>query len=166
MATQEELMHSRTIAMLDRLEKASWFSRVGVNEGSGAIFVRSWPDAIEHCDSSAWEDLQGEALNQYCEFIAHHSKERFQLWNGLVGEVKKIARPLVDRKITAAVRENNLPRIFSVQVNYDITGACMEAEYADVCPPGFFTSIAHWYLNGHFPCGWWGAFPQGKFVIY
>jgi hypothetical protein len=42
----------------------------------------------------------------------------------------------------------------------------MEAEYADVCPPGFFTSIAHWYLNGHFPCGWWGAFPQGKLVIY
>jgi len=55
-------MNSRTIATLNRLEKASWFSRVGINEGSSAAVVRSWPEAIEHCDSSAWEDLQGEAL--------------------------------------------------------------------------------------------------------
>ena len=166
LATQEELMHSRTIVMLDRLEKASWFSRVGIDEGSSAVAVKCWPEAIEHCDSSAWEDLQGEALNQYREFIARHSMERLRLWNGLVGEVRKTITPLVSRKIAATVRENNLPRILNVQVNYDITGACMEAEYADVCPLGFFTSIAHWYLNGHFPCGWWGAFPQGKLVIY
>ena len=81
-------------------------------------------------------------------------------------KVKKVTRPLVGRKIVAVVRENSLPEIFNIQVNYDIAGACMEAEYADVCPPGFFTRIGHWYVNGHFPCGWWGAFPQGKLVIY
>src|ERR1700730_16839091 len=80
MARQEELMHSRTIAILDRLEKASWFSRVGIDEGSSAVVVKCWPEAIEHCDSSAWEDLQGEALNQYREFIARHSMERLRLW--------------------------------------------------------------------------------------
>jgi hypothetical protein len=74
--------------------------------------------------------------------------------------------PLIDRKIAAVVREYGLPEIFKIRVRNDITGACMEAEYADVCPPGFFTSIAHWYINGHFPCGWWGAFPQGKLVVY
>ena len=81
-------------------------------------------------------------------------------------EVKKITKPLAGRKIAAVVRENNLPNIFNIQVNYDITGLCMEAEYADVCPPGFFTCIGYWSINGHFPCGWWGAFPQGKIVIY
>jgi hypothetical protein len=159
-------MHSRTIAALDRLEKASWFSQVGVNAGSNAVVVRSWPEAIEYCESSAWEDLQGEALNRYRECIAHRSKERWRLWNDTVDEVKEITRPLVGRKIAAVIRENGLPKIFNIQVNYDITGVCMEAEYADVCPPGFFTSIAQWYVDGHFPCGWWGAFPQGKLVIY
>jgi hypothetical protein len=83
-----------------------------------------------------------------------------------VHEVKKITRPLVGRKIAAVVRVNNLPEIFSIQVNYDITGVCMEAEYADVCPSGFFTHIGDWYLRGHFPCGWWGMFPQGRLVVY
>ena len=88
--------------------------------------------------------------------------ERLRLWNDTVDEVNKITRPLVGRKIAAIIRENNLPEIFNIQVNHDITLLCMEAEYADVCPPGFFTRIGYWYLNGHFPCGWWGAFPEGE----
>ena len=151
----EKSVHPRTIATLDRLEKASWFSRVGLNEGSSAAaVVSSWPEAIEHCDSSYWEDLQLEALNQYRECIDRRSKERLHLWSSMVDEVKNITRPLVDRKIAAVVREHALPDIFKIQVNWDITGFCMKAEYADLCTPGFFTSIGNWYLNGHFPCGW------------
>jgi hypothetical protein len=159
-------MHSRTIATLDQLEKASWFSRVGINEGFGTAVVATWPEAMDRCDSSAWDDLQLEALNQYRVCIARRSRERLQLWNDTVDEVKKISRPLVDRKIATVVREHALPEIFKICVNWDITGFCMEAEYADLCPPGLFTNLGHWYLNGHFPCGWWGVFPQGKLVIY
>jgi hypothetical protein len=159
-------MHPRTIATLDRLEKASWFSRVGINEGSTVIVVTGWPAAIEQCASFEWEDLHLGALNQYRVLIAERSRDRLNLWNQTVDEVKKVTGPLVDRKIAAVVREHALPKIFRIQVRGDITCACMEAEYADVCPPGFFTSIGQWYVDGHFPCGWWGAFPQGKLVIY
>jgi hypothetical protein len=159
-------MHSRTIATLDRLEKASWFSRVGVNEGSCTAVVATWPEAMDRYDSSAWDDLQLEALNQYRECIARRSRERLQLWNDTVREVNEISRPLVDRKIATVVREHALPEIFKICVNWDIGSFCMEAEYADLCPPGFFTNLGHWYLNGHFPCGWSGVFPQGKLVIY
>jgi hypothetical protein len=159
-------MHSRTIATLHQLEKASWFSRVGLNEGSAVVVVTCWPEAVEQCSSFEWEDLRLDALNQYRRCIAERSMERLRLWNGAVDEVKKNTVPLVDRKSAGVVREHALPEIFKIRVRNDITGACMESEYADVCPPGFFTSIAHWYANGHFPCGWWGAFPQGKLVIY
>jgi hypothetical protein len=159
-------MHYRTLALLGQFEKATWFSRVGINEGSVAVFVTAWPEAIEQCDSFEWEDLRLDALNQFHAYIACHSKERLHLWNGLVDEVKKMAGPLVDRKIAKVVREDDLPEIFKVRVRGDITCACMEAEYADVCPPGFFTTISRWYVNGHFPCGWWGAFPLGKLVVY
>jgi hypothetical protein len=152
-------MHSRTIATLDRLEKASWFSRVGFNEGSGAAVVTAWPEAIEQCDSSG-RTCRERHLNQYRECIARRSKDRLQLWNDMVDEVQKITRPLVGRKIAAVVREHALPKIFNIPVDYDITNACMEAEYANVCPPRFFTSIGYWYVNGHFPCGWWELFPR------
>lgn len=92
--------------------------------------------------------------------------KRLQLWNDTVDEVKKVTGPLVDRKIAGVVRECSLPKIFGIRVRNDVTGLCMEAEYADVCPPGFFTSLGHWYVNGHFPCGWFGVFPPGKLVIY
>lgn len=160
------MMHSRTIAILGQLENASWFSRVGINEGSVAVFVTSWPEAIERCDAFELDDLQTESMNQFRERIARHSSQRLRLWNETVREVKKITGPLVTSKIAALVQENDLPEIFSVQVNHDIMGLCMESEYADLCPPGFFTSISQWYIDGHFPCGWWGAFPLGKLVVY
>jgi len=52
-------------------------------------------------------------------------------------------------------------------VQWEILGVCMEAEYADVYPPGFYASQAYWYVKGHFPCGWEGGeFPKGKLIIY
>src|ERR1700687_4386008 len=119
-------MHSRTIATLDQLEKASWFSRVGINEGAGTAVVATWPEAMDRCDSSAWDDLQLEALNRYRVCIARRSAARLHLWNNTLDEVKKISRPLVDRKTAAVVREHALPDIFKIVVNWDITGFCME----------------------------------------
>jgi hypothetical protein len=160
-------MHSRTIATLDRLEKASWFSRVGIKEGYDVAVVRSWSEAIYHCGSLAWEDCQLDAQNQYSAYLAQRSNKLWhRRWNDTVDEVKKTTRPLVDRKIATVVRDNNLPEVFKGQVNCAIIGFCMESEYADVCPPGFYTNLGHWYLNGHFPCGWWGMFPAGKLVVY
>src|ERR1700712_4001252 len=159
-------MHPRTIETLDRLEEASWFSRVGINEGSGVTLVASWPEAIKHCDTDEWEDLELEVMNQYREFIAYHSPERLNLWNGIVEEVRKIKRPLGERKTASVIHENSLPKIFKISVNHDILGICMEAEYADMCPSGFFTCLYPWYLKGHFPCGWRGVFPQGTLVVY
>lgn len=152
--------------MLGRLERASWFSRVGMKEGFNSAVVSSWPEAIEYCGAPEWEDLQLEALNQFRERIAKHSMQRLNQWNGTVREVKKITRPLVERKIAAVLRENDLPKIFEIQVNHDAMCSCMEAEYGDICPPGFFTRMAYWYIGGHFPCGWWGAYPDGKLVVY
>ena len=67
-------MHSRTIAILDQLEKASWFSRVGVNEGSAIIVVTCWPDAIEQCSSFEWEDLRLHVSNRDRECIARRQR--------------------------------------------------------------------------------------------
>jgi hypothetical protein len=165
-------MHPRTIATLEELENARWFSRVGIKKDSTtAIVVGSWPEAIEHCDSFDWDCLRTEAMNQYCESIFARSRERWNLWNEVAREVKRFTVPLVDSKIEAVVREHQLPEVFGIRVRMDIGALCMESEYADVCPLGFFTSISYWYVNGHFPCGWsgnmpWGPPPQGKLVIY
>jgi hypothetical protein len=74
---------------------------------------------------------------------------------------------LRSREKTRAVAETHaLPKVFEDTVQWDVLHLCMEAEYADVYPPGFFASQAYWYVAGRFPCGWEGKFPAGRLVVY
>jgi len=163
-------MHPRTKATLEQLETANWFSQVGTMYGitqPGKVMVlTSWQEAIEQCSSIEWENLCLEAQNQYCERLCERSKERFNQWNEVAAMLKATTIPFVQRKIEAIVRQNNLPTVFENMVQWDILGVCMESEFADVYPPGFFASNAYWYMKGHFPCGWQGEFPKGTLIIY
>ena len=159
-------MHPRTRAALEELERASWFSEVGQPVRGPFVVLRSWDKAVASCASDEWQDLLLEAANRYTESLARRSADRFQEWNRIVGEVKPFAEDLVARKAGAVVEAHGLPEIFEDTVRWDILHVCMEAEYADVSPPGFFASQAYWYVQGHFPCGWTGSFPDGKLVLY
>jgi hypothetical protein len=160
-------MHPRTVATLDELEKADWFSCVGLKDTKVAMVLSSWQEAVEHCGSVDWENICNEASNQYRERLVERSKARFEEWNDIAVELKKTTIPFVRRKIEAIVREHNLLRVFENMVQWDILGACMEAEYADVYPPRFYASHAYWYIKGHFPCGWQGGeFPKGTLIVY
>jgi|SRR5579883_2442080 len=159
-------MHPRTVATLERLETADWFAAVGVRDTDAAIVLSSWEEAVEHCGSLEWENLLLEASNQYHERLAERSKERWVRWNEIVNEIKRVTVPLVQRKVEAVCARHQLPKVFEDTVQWDILGGCMEAEYADVYPPGFYASQAYWYVKGHFPCGWQGTFPDGKLIVY
>lgn len=159
-------MHPRTIATLDQLERAKWFSAVGVHDTEVAEVLSTWQEAVEHCSSEDWEKLNLEGANQYRERLLERSLARFQKWNDIVIEVKKATQPFVRRKIEAIVNQNHLPKVFEDCVHWDILHVCMESEYADVYPPGYYASQAYWYTKGHFPCGWIGNFPEGKLIIY
>jgi len=84
----------------------------------------------------------------------------------IIQEMKRMTIPLVTAKIAAVVAEHGLPKVFADTVQWDILHLAMEAEFADVYPPGFYASQAFWYKEGRFPCGWEGEFPKGRLVIY
>jgi len=107
-----------------------------------------------------------EAANEYRERLAEKSFELFEKWNDVVLAVKPAAQELVREKVRSVVLEQNLPKSFVDTVDWDILHLCMESEYADVYPPGFFASQAYWYMKGHFPCGWQGQFPDGRLVVF
>jgi hypothetical protein len=159
-------MHPRTKATLGKLEKANWFSCVGIKDATKAIILSSWHEAIEYCSSAEWENLGLEAANRYRERLLERSKERFNQWNDIVTQLKPVTESFVRRKIEVVVREHELPKVFEDTVQWDILHVCMEAEFADVYQPGYYASQAFWYINGHFPCGWDGEFPNGRIIIY
>ena len=159
-------MNARTVATLDELERAAWFSHVGVKDTTTAIVLSSWEEAVAQCSSVAWENLCIEASNQYRERLVERSKERFAKWNEVVRELKGTTVPFVKRKIESVMQQHALPKVFEDMVQWDVLGVCTEAEYSDIYPPGFYASHAYWYSKGHFPCGWRGNFPEGALIVY
>lgn len=95
--------------------------------------------------------------------------DRFAQWNSIVDDLKPISEALVLEKSQKVIDENALPKVFIDTVNWDILGVLMEAEYADIVPPGFYASQSFYYWKGHFPCGWDGEiseFPKGRLIVY
>jgi hypothetical protein len=121
---------------------------------------------VASCSSLDWENLCLEASNQYAGQLARRNRARWDQWNAVVDGIRPTVVAFVERKIRSVVTEHSLPKAFEDTVRWDILHVCMEAEYADVFPPGFYASQAYWYVQGHFPCGWVGAFPEGKLVLY
>ena len=160
-------MHPRTTATLSRLRQSSWFENIGVRDTEVAIVVETWDEAIASCTSLTWENLCLEAANQYRARLLERSPSEFSRWNDVVKAVKPLARDLVQEKIADIIVQNNLPSGFGDTVNWDILHLCMECEFADVFPPGYYASQAYWYSKGRFPCGWHGSFPKdGKLMIF
>ena len=159
-------MKQQTIATLNQLEKADWFRSIGQQDAKNAIILTSWEEAIVSCSSENWQELLLEAANRYTEQISVRSGERFKEWNNVASTVKNVAIALVNRKTAQIIKDYSLPNIFQDTVQWDIFHLLMEAEYADIFPPGFFASQGYWYIKGHFPCGWRGGFPNGILVIF
>jgi len=160
------MLKPQTIAALEQLDEVEWFTNVGLKDTERAIVLDSWSEAVQYCASVEWEDLLLEASNRYCEKLAEASQERFNHWNDIMREAKGHTEPLVERKIREVAEKNNLPKVFEDTVKWDIVHLAMEAEYADLYPPGFYASQAYWYKVGHFPCGWKGEFPEGTLIIF
>jgi hypothetical protein len=161
------MLSALTKSTLQQLDEARWFDRVGEAVAEDRVVVLgSWDEAIAECGSPRWKHLQLVATDRLTVPLASRAPERFRRWNDVVEEVKAMTTPLVRRKIRRVVRENDLPDVFSHCVEWDILHACMEAQFADVVPPGGYSALAYWYVSGHFPCGWEGTPPDGSLIVY
>ena len=94
------------------------------------------------------------------------SRDRLNRWNDIVDGLKPVVSSVVARKTATAVREDDLPPEFENDVRWDILHLCIEMEYSDIIILGGYAGLAHWYLAGHFPCGWHGTPPKGKLILY
>jgi hypothetical protein len=151
-------MNEKTLSALSVFEKADWFACVGAKDTDTAQFLSSWQEAMTYCESVDGRNFGVRAVNQFEGRLLTNNRPRYDQWNDVVRGLEPVIKPLVSRKIEMVVRDNNLPRKPLERMVYlDILRPCMELEYGDVHPPGFFANIAYWYLKGHFPCGWKGV---------
>ncbi len=155
-----------TRASFDQLDQAEWFSKVGCHGSHLVSYAGSWNEAIIQATSLAWENVRLEASNRLRRDIAALAPARYLDWNKVAAMVRRFSIPWVKGKIRAVQAAMNFPKEFEDVVQWDMAGLGLEVEYSDVVGRGFYVGLAHFYMVGHFPCGWEGEWPNGKAVIW
>src|SRR5262245_44375784 len=148
-------MKQQTKELLDKLASAKFFSHVGepVPDGlrASVITVSSWRKALRCCCSIEWDNYTLEQRNLLTIYLHSHARNRYRDWNDIAREVKKVAEPLAQDKVTAL---NHLRQVERTQVLncviWAILAACMELEYADIRKPDFFCWLMEFYLLGRY----------------
>jgi hypothetical protein len=166
-------MKSETEHLLKQLGDAEWFAAAGqplpADVRGAVVAIRSWEEAVACCSSLDWENFSLEQKNLLTMHLHQHARDRYRQWNDIVLAVKQTLSPLVDSKLVSAgpwTRVGGGSTAVANAVRWDILGACMELEYADVRGPGYFCGLMAWYLAGRFPCGWGERGENGGIRLY
>ena len=159
-------MLARTQQILEDLSRTDWFSRVGVVDTAAAKVVNSWPEAIALCSTIDWENFVLDRANDFRVRLRATSVSDYDRWNEVARPLSKVVVPMVYAKTRDVVLQWRLPQEFVQRVGWDVIHMAIESEYSEICPPGFLAVQGAWYLNGHFPCGWEGRFPNGIPIVY
>ena len=113
-----------------------------------------------HGRTSVYEQ---QAASGYSEQLSKVTFGRFRQWNSTVIAVK------YDLEVTVFPRLRSfafLPNNVVDYIQWDLLHLCLESEFSNCLPAGFFAALSYWYQAGHFPCGWAGHFPDGRHKIY
>ncbi|HWB60633.1 MAG TPA: hypothetical protein VG733_14155 [Chthoniobacteraceae bacterium] len=162
-------LQPETYATLKQLQEAEWFDCVGrflIIEDEPVEVVTSWEEAMECCTSQEWDWALLESGNIFRGKIRTVSMDELRTWNARVEKVRPLAMSLVNEKTRLTKEQFDLPDVFESNTYAQILMVLMEAEYSQIVAPGNFSKLELLFLNGHFPCGWRGEFPDGELIIY
>ena len=161
-------MNEKTRSLLEQLRSTVLFCNVGCPVAASAVAtVNNWKQAIKLLTSRESKYAWGEAQNRLTEKLHYKHPERYhRVWNTKVEEIRKKIKELVTPQARELMKTHKLIDTFPNYVVGDFVSACMEFEYSDIVPPQFYAETAKWYLDGHLPCGWEGAFPEGRLIVY
>jgi len=155
-----------------KIRSIDWFARCGetisLDLSMETEQVTGWPDAIESCKDSVWENVELEANNQLTLWLHLNDRATYQHWNDIVDAQKSaILNPLTDQKIIPFQTKHGLDITLVHCVQWDILGALMENAYLGSGHQAFFfLELLMIYEAGHFPCGWNGEWPKGTLRVF
>lgn len=154
--------------LLDMLEQRSWFARVGEPADLESVMrVASWSAANQESETEAWEDALIQAGNkQHAAIASVLGSWSFQKsWNEAIPEVRDAARELVNTKV--ADLEVVLTKSAVDGLRWIVLSNAMGAAFLGRAENDrTFWPITKLIMEGFFPCGWRGDYPEGVLVVF
>jgi hypothetical protein len=159
----------RTEALLAELANVELFRSAGTPEDAPPATARvsSWKEALASKRVKAFENVKLEARGDLTARLSNEHPARHARWNEITRELRQRVIATFEASCRAYAAKHGLGEELWSSTRWDILGACMECEYADIVPATFYGNLAKVYLAGHFPCGWSGGlYPAGQLEIY
>ncbi|MFS9771116.1 hypothetical protein U0Y97_09760 [Enterobacter chuandaensis] len=111
----------------DRISKINWFVNLGVATTlSGATQAQSLSLFINSLNSDEWESATLEAGNEITCYLAKKHTNKYQHWNSLVKEAKKVVEYDIIPKITFPESENGS---MTENLKWDLVNYLLEDAY-------------------------------------
>ncbi|WP_148241884.1 hypothetical protein [Enterobacter asburiae] len=136
-----------------RLNNINWFVNLGVATTlTGVIQAQSLSLFIKGLNSDEWESATLEAGNEITGYLAKKHTNKYQCWNSLVTEAKKVVENDIILKITFPEFEKSS---MIENLKWDLVNYLLEDAYSSLLQgPFFFDRLINVYEAGHMPCGW------------
>jgi hypothetical protein len=139
-------------ALINRLVGVDLLLRTGSFRGSDAArSVGTWAEALRTSETVEWENLRIEFANELRMGMRSASVDLYQSWNAVVKPLRERLRELIDRPVSEWLRQRQLPKEVLFHLQWDLLHAAMEAHYSFVVPPGMFSKMFEFYVEGFFP---------------
>jgi hypothetical protein len=155
-------------SFLESLAAAPLFACVGqpLPAEWNAVAITSWKDALNAKRNRHKDNQHLEARNELSSFLSHNHPDDDRRWNDLTRKWSPRVKAIVTPVCEALVRREGLEGSPLSDIRWDCLAACMEYEYAGLRRPSFYHHVAGFYLKGHFPCGYYGWYPDGQHEIF
>lgn len=156
-----------------------WFSNAGVHDLPNCEYTVSWKKAIENLDDADRIEASTQSRNilhqnVLDDFIKQRGfKEGHSAWDAFTSKHDSIYEAAEDQaelyadstQFNKALKRLKLPSEVKDIFIDDVQLIIAFREIFGECTH-FYAEEFEIFLKGHFPCGYVGEYPKGKFIIY
>jgi hypothetical protein len=159
-------------AWSERLRDCDWFHNVGAGNLAGVKRAKSWDEAIrlvsEDPFNRDWDDMSNDVHNMISTRAAQEDQQRYNSdWNDIVRAVESHVDPLVKANLDPVLDRLRLPRVILKRFRtFFFWHFIFVAYFSEVPQASMDRTILEYYMQGHFPCGYHGEYPDGKLIVY
>jgi hypothetical protein len=157
---------------LDELTSVATYTqmltKVGTGDLPGVTRVATCTDAMKHTNTDKTSEFLVESMKFVGERVQQIDYNLYNLWNIFAAHGKTHLAEINDKYIFPRIPRDIDARDVAGMVNWVIVGATIERCYAivGVVEPMWATRWCQLIVDGYFPCGWEGEFPNGRLIVY
>ena len=170
MATTEDKsgykLNQESREFLAKLRGSDFFTGVGTLKSDSFDTVTSWDDALRIYHSVEVANVSIEARNLIALSIP---AEMYAQWNNITNsssEIDEIVEKQVNDSVARRLAPVSMLEAWRGNMLWDLGHTIQEIEYSRYLEGTYFRDKSKLYMDGYFPCGWRGHFPDGKFIVF